>query len=105
MIDIATFTVRRFKQNNEVTLSIMEKKKLSRGELMDKISNSDSPLLVLFNNFFGELELLEDEADDMTIDELTLKAREFQESFLEIVESVKEVLEDNDIDLDTLKRG
>ena len=86
-------------------MSIMEKKKLSREELMDKISNSDSPLLLLFNNFFGELELLEDEEDDATIDELTLKAREFQESFLEIVESVKEVLEDNDIDLDILKRG
>jgi hypothetical protein len=82
----------------------MGKKKLSREELMDKISNSDSPLLSLFNNFFGELELLEDDAEDMTVDDLIFKAREYQESFLEIVETVKEVLEDNDIDLDTLKR-
>ena len=82
----------------------MGKKKLSREELMDKISNSDSPLLSLFNNFFGELELLEDDAEDMTVDDLIFKAREYQESFLEIVETVKEVLEDNDIDLDTLNR-
>lgn len=82
----------------------MGKKKLSREELMDKISNSDSPLLSLFNDFFGELELLEDDAEDMTVDDLIFKAREYQDSFLEIVETVKEVLEDNDIDLDTLKR-
>ena len=82
----------------------MGKKKLSREELMDKISNSDSRLLSLFNNFFVELELLEDDAEDMTVDDLIFKAREYQESFLEIVETVKEVLEDNDIDLDTLKR-
>lgn len=83
----------------------MGDKKLSRGELMDKISNSDTPLLVLFNDFFGALEQLEDDAEDMTVDDLIFKAREFQASFLEIVESVKEVLEDNDINLDTLKRG
>ena len=82
----------------------MGKKKLSREELMDKISNSDSRLLSLFNNFFVELELLEDDAEDMTVDDLIFKAREYQESFLEIVETVKEVLEDNDIDLDTLNR-
>ena len=82
----------------------MGKKKLSREELMDKISNSDSRLLSLFNNFFVELELLEDDAEDMTVDDLIFKAREYQDSFLEIVETVKEVLEDNDIDLDTLKR-
>lgn len=82
----------------------MGKKKLSREELMDKISNSDTPLLALFNDFFGELEQLEDDAEDMTVADLIFKAREYQTSFLEIVENVKEVLEDNDIDLDTLKK-
>lgn len=91
----------------------MAKKKLSREELMDKISNGNSPLLALFNNFFGKLELFEDEMEEMTKDEmeeitkdeLTVKVREFQESFLEIIEVVKEVLENNDIDLDTLQRA
>lgn len=82
----------------------MGNKKLSREELMDKISNSDSPLLTLFNNFFEELEQLEDDADDMIVADILFKAREFQESFLDIVIMVQEVLEDNDIDLDTLKR-
>ena len=79
----------------------MGNKKLSREELMDKISNSDSPLLTLFNNFFEELE---DDADDMIVADILFKAREFQEFFLDIVVMVQEVLEDNDIDLDTLKR-
>ena len=82
----------------------MGKKKLSREELMEKIANSNNPLLSLFNNFFGELEQLEDDAEDMTVADLIFKAREYQTSFLEIVENVKEVLEDNDIDLDTLKK-
>ena len=80
-------------------MRIMGNKKLSREELMDKISNSDSPLLTLFNNFFEELEQLEDDADDMIVADILFKAREFQEFFLDIVVMVQEVLEDNDIDL------
>lgn len=67
-------------------------------------SNADNILLTHFNEFFDELQLLGMQIDEMDEEDIVAKIEDLQDNFLDVVAVVRDVLKDNDINLNTLER-
>ncbi|HZJ81016.1 MAG TPA: hypothetical protein VFC69_10640 [Dysgonamonadaceae bacterium] len=67
-------------------------------------SSEDNVLLNHFNTFFEQLQLFGIDLDEMDKEEIAAKIEDLEVDFLDIVEVVRNVLKDNDINLDTLVR-